>query len=73
MSIQTVTMKRLVLGCVLFGILIISGSLQVIFSPFVIVRALMLFSVIVCSIGLGAFIRELFVQRNNISKNSTKN
>jgi len=37
------------------------GSLQVVFSQFALVRGLWLVSVIFCSAGVGAFIRELFI------------
>jgi hypothetical protein len=53
--------QQLVTGCILFIILIISGSTQIVFSPYSFVRNLSLIAVIGCSIGLGAFIRELFI------------
>ncbi|MFE8699874.1 hypothetical protein ACFYKX_04475 [Cytobacillus sp. FJAT-54145] len=55
--------QPLVVGCVLLGLLIILGSLQVVFSPHTFVRVVMLISVIGCSAGLGAFIREFFILR----------
>jgi hypothetical protein len=53
--------QQLLIGCVLLGILIILGSLQVVFSPFIFVRGVSLIAVIGCSMGAGAFIRELFI------------
>ncbi|WML45447.1 hypothetical protein [Neobacillus sp. PS3-40] len=53
--------QQLIMGCVLFGILVILGSLQVVFSPFIFVRGVSLLVVIGCSTGVGTFIRELFI------------
>jgi hypothetical protein len=56
--------QQLVIGSILLGILILLGSLQVVFSQFTFVRGVSLIAVIGCSIGLGAFIRELFILKN---------
>ncbi|MFC4323245.1 hypothetical protein [Litchfieldia salsa] len=53
--------KQLIIGIILFGISLISGSIQVIFSPYKFVRVVSLFVVIGSSLSLGAFIRELFI------------
>ncbi|WP_227940216.1 hypothetical protein [Alkalihalobacillus deserti] len=61
--------KQLIMGCVLLGIFIITGSIQAIFSPFTFVRGISLLSVIACSAGVGAFIREFFIlKEKNYSK-----
>ncbi|MFJ5621508.1 hypothetical protein ACIQD3_02000 [Peribacillus loiseleuriae] len=60
--------QQLIYGFILFGMIIITGSLQVIFSPFTFVRGAMLLSVIGCSMGVGAFIREFFIMKNNEKK-----
>ncbi|MBO9128111.1 hypothetical protein [Bacillus sp. 165] len=52
----------LLAGCNVFGILIITGSVQVVFSPYMFLRIVMLLSVVGCSIGIGAFIRELCIK-----------
>ncbi|WP_099364204.1 hypothetical protein [Fredinandcohnia onubensis] len=57
--------KQLIMGFILFGILIISGSIQIIFSPFNFVRVVGLFIVILSSLSLGAFIREFFILKKN--------
>ncbi|MFA9559459.1 hypothetical protein ACERII_19295 [Evansella sp. AB-rgal1] len=43
--------KQLIIGCALFGTLILLGSLQVVFSPFAFVRGISLITVISCSAG----------------------
>jgi uncharacterized membrane protein YcjF (UPF0283 family) len=53
--------KQIVFGCILFGTLIVTGSIQIIFTPFSYVKSVMLLAVIACSMGLGAFIRELYI------------
>ncbi|WP_078381573.1 hypothetical protein [Sutcliffiella halmapala] len=53
--------KQLIMFSILFGILIIFHSLQVIFNPFSFVKNISLIAVIAFSIPLGAFIRELFI------------
>ncbi|MEI5908632.1 hypothetical protein WAK64_16410 [Bacillus spongiae] len=62
--------QQLILGCVLFGLIIILNSLQVVFSPFSFVRGINLIVVISCSIGVGAFIRELFIIKENVKEDS---
>ncbi|KMY51492.1 hypothetical protein [Peribacillus loiseleuriae] len=57
--------QHLITGCILLGILIIMGSIQVVFSPLTFVRSIMLIAVIGCSAGVGSFIRELFVLKKN--------
>ncbi|MEK5442379.1 MULTISPECIES: hypothetical protein [unclassified Fredinandcohnia] len=61
--------KQLIMGFILFGVLLISGSIQVIFSPFNFVRSVSLFVVIGSSLSLGAFIRELFIIKRTIKPN----
>ncbi|MDG5471287.1 hypothetical protein P6709_05970 [Jeotgalibacillus sp. ET6] len=53
--------KQLILGFVLFGISIISGSFQIIFSSFNFVKVLSLVVVIGSSVCVGALIREFFI------------
>jgi uncharacterized membrane-anchored protein len=55
--------QQLVIGCIFLGMLVVLGSLQVVFSPYTFVRGVMIISVIACSAGIGAFIREFFIQR----------
>ncbi|MFD2446874.1 hypothetical protein ACFSO7_23315 [Bacillus sp. CGMCC 1.16607] len=57
--------QQLISGFILLGILIITGSLQVVFSPFPFVRGIMLIAVIGCSMAIGAFVRELFILKNS--------
>ncbi|SDM64487.1 hypothetical protein [Bacillus sp. OK048] len=61
--------KQLIMGCILFGISIISGSLQIVFSPFNFVRVVSLIVVIGSSLCVGAFIRELFILKKTINPN----
>lgn len=56
--------KKLIMFCILYGIIIILSSLQIIFSPLQFVRVVSLIGVIGLSIGVGAFIRELFILEN---------
>ncbi|MCC3357059.1 hypothetical protein [Bacillus sp. REN16] len=53
--------KQLIIGCFLFGLSIISGSIQVIVSPYNFVRVVSLIAVIAASLSVGAFIREFFI------------
>jgi hypothetical protein len=55
------TKQLIIIGCLLFGILILIGSFQVIFSPYTFIRVVSLIPVIGLSVGIGAFIRELFI------------
>lgn len=62
--------KQLIMGFILFGIFIILGSIQIIFSPFNFVRVIWLFIVILSSLSLGAFIREFYIlKKNSIEEN----
>jgi hypothetical protein len=58
------TSAKLILFCVLLTIDVIIESLLVINSPFLFVRVLNLMGVIVVSLIIGAFIREIFILRN---------
>ena len=58
------TPGKLILFSVLFAIMILIDSLLIIYSPYVVVRALNLVAVIVLSLAIGAFIREIFVIKN---------
>lgn len=60
--------KKLIMFCILYGIIIILSSLQIIFSPLQFVRVVSLIGVIGLSIGVGAFIRELFILKNKIKE-----
>ncbi|MDR4886010.1 hypothetical protein RGU12_00430 [Fredinandcohnia sp. QZ13] len=53
--------KQLKMGFILFGVFLISGSIQVIFTPYNFVRVVSLFLVIGSSLSLGAFIREILI------------
>ncbi len=53
--------RQLIIGYIAFSIFILSGSIQIIFSPFSFVRVINLLVVIFCSAAIGAFIREWFV------------
>ncbi|MEH7225908.1 hypothetical protein V7112_19015 [Bacillus sp. JJ1566] len=61
--------KQLKMGFILFGILLISGSLQIISTPFHFVRVVSLIVVIGSSLSLGAFIREFFILKKSINLN----
>lgn len=60
--------KKLIMFCILYGIIIILSSLQIIFSPLQFVRVVSLIGVIGLSIVVGAFIRELFILKNKIKE-----
>ena len=62
--------RQLIIGCIILGIFIISGSIQVIFSPFSFVRGGSVIGIIICSASIGAFIRELFIlkEKNQVTK-----
>ena len=53
--------KQLIFWCISFGIMIVLGSLQVLFSPYTFVRVLTLIGIIVQALSVGAFLRELFI------------
>ena len=57
--------KQIITGTVLFTAIIITSSLQAIFSPFLFVRLLNTIVIILTAAGLGAFIREFFIQQKN--------
>ncbi|WP_391203445.1 hypothetical protein [Psychrobacillus sp. L4] len=57
--------QQLVTGCILLGMLVVLGSLQVVFSPYTFVRGVMIIAVIGCSAGIGAYIREFFIVKNS--------
>lgn len=57
--------RQLYTGIICFPILIVLQSLQLIHSPSVLLKNLHLISVIALAISLGAFIRELFIQKAN--------
>lgn len=57
--------QQLVIGCILLGMLVVLGSLQVVFSPYPFVRGVMIISVIGCSAGIGAYIREFFILKKS--------
>lgn len=61
--------KQLITGYIVFGFSIISGSLQVIISPFTFVRVLSLIVVIGSSLCVGAFIRESFILKKTKDPN----
>lgn len=52
---------QLIIGCISLVILIILGSIQVVFSPISFVRGGSLIGIIICSACIGAFIREMFI------------
>ncbi|WP_449539735.1 hypothetical protein [Ferdinandcohnia sp. Marseille-Q9671] len=62
--------KQLIIGFFMFGISIITGSLQVIFSPFNFVRVVNLLVVIGSSLCIGAFVREFYILKERESTNS---
>ncbi len=55
--------KQLIIGCILFGVIVLLASVQVLLTPFLFVRSLAILTVICCSAGIGAFIRELYILR----------
>ncbi|MFF2755284.1 hypothetical protein ACFVR1_16210 [Psychrobacillus sp. NPDC058041] len=57
--------QQLVIGCISLGVLVVLGSLQVVFSPYTFVRGVMIISVIACSAGIGAYIREIFILKKS--------
>jgi len=50
--------------------MVISGSIQIILSPFPFVRGISVLTVIGCSATIGAFIREMFIlnEKNKATK-----
>ncbi len=58
------TPAKLILFCVLLTVNVIIESLLVINSPFLFVRVLNLIGVIVVSLIISAFIKEIFILRN---------
>lgn len=61
--------RQLLIGFIMFGIFLISGSIQVIHYPYLFVRVVSLFVVIGSSLVLGAFIRELFILKKGKNPN----
>ncbi len=55
------TPKFIVVMSILFGFIVITQSLQVIYTPYLFVRVVNLVGVIFLSSVIGAFIREFFV------------
>ncbi len=62
--------RQLIIGCIPLGIFIISGSIQVIFSPFSFVRIVSVIGIIISSACIGAAIRGLFLlkAKNRVTK-----
>ncbi|MEI2400546.1 MULTISPECIES: hypothetical protein [Paenibacillus] len=58
---RKVTQKDLIIVSLIFGISIVLGSLQVIYSSLVSVRLLSVISIISLSFAVGFLIRELFI------------
>lgn len=58
------TPAKLILFCVFFAIMVIINSFLVIHSPHMFVRVLNLIVVIVLSLAIGGFIREIFIVKN---------
>lgn len=56
--------KQLYFGMISFTTMILLDCLIIIETPYKFVKSINLFVVIVLAVGLGAFIRELFVQRD---------
>ncbi|WOV82993.1 hypothetical protein PGH26_08550 [Sporosarcina jeotgali] len=57
--------KQIITGAGLFTAIILTSSVQAIFSPFLFVRLLNTIVIILTATGLGAFIREFFIQRKD--------
>jgi hypothetical protein len=60
-EMRKVTQKDLIIVSLIFGISIVLGSLQVIYSSLVSVRLLSVISIISLSFAVGFLIRELFI------------
>jgi hypothetical protein len=58
------TPAKIIIYCVLLGIIVILDSVLVINSPYLFVRVLNLIVVIIISSVIGAFIREIFILYN---------
>lgn len=66
---EKLVIKQLIISSVFFLIFIIIGSLQIMSTPFILVRGINLLVVIASSAVMGAIIREFFIvkekKRNN--------
>lgn len=65
--------KFIIMWCVILAIMIILQCVQVIFTPHTFVRVLNLVSVIVLSIVVGSFIREIFVLKKKEEEQPNSN
>jgi len=67
---QNKAKRQLLIFCFSFGLMVISGSIQIILSPFPFVRGISVLTVIGCSATIGAFIREMFIlnEKNKATK-----
>lgn len=61
--------KRLIIFSFIFTIIIVLDGVTVVFSPYKFVRGLNTFVIIVLSMAVGAFIREIFVLKGNEKRN----
>ncbi|WP_110113069.1 hypothetical protein [Bacillus sp. CGMCC 1.16541] len=61
------TPRHLITSCVIFSLIVISNSFVVLFSPFMFVKVLTLIGIIVPSIVIGTFVREILILREKKS------
>ncbi|WP_284035756.1 hypothetical protein [Neobacillus sp. 114] len=65
------TPAKLIIFCILFGIIVIFNSVLVIGSPYVFIKVLNLIVVIILSSIVGAFIREIFILNKKKKSHTT--
>lgn len=60
-EMKKITAKHLIISSLIIGINIVLASFQVVFSSFVFVRLINVVTIIILSVIVGAFIREIFL------------
>jgi len=58
--------KFIITMCIVYSLLVIIQSVQIIITPHTFVRVISLFAVIMLSSIIGAFIRELFILKKKV-------
>ena len=63
------TPKFLIIMCIVYGLFIISQSIQVIYTPSTLVKVVNLIAIVFLSGAIGAFIREIFILKKEAITN----
>ncbi|NME04925.1 hypothetical protein HF876_03590 [Psychrobacillus sp. BL-248-WT-3] len=58
-------LKKVIIAIILFGLIVIVQSVQVIYTTHTFIRVMNLISTIFISVAIGAFIREMFILKKS--------